>query len=84
MTKREFIRQLLSFINGMLVPRGRKPVTAQTRLFEDGLIDSMKIIDLMAFIEKKLDIRLDETDLSMEQFKSVRAISKAFITDGEK
>ena len=43
-------------------------------LLELGIIDSIKMLDLIAFIEKKFDIKVDEDDLYPENFDSINAI----------
>lgn len=43
-------------------------------LFEAGLIDSLGIIDILLAIEEKLGIRLQPTDLSRDDMKSVNSL----------
>ena len=53
-------------------------VVVDTPLVEDGIIDSMGIMDLLGFIESSFDVTPEEDDLTIENFESVAAI-KSFI-----
>jgi len=43
-------------------------------LLELGLVDSVKMLDLIAFIEDTFQIKVDEEDLYPENFDSINAI----------
>ncbi len=43
-------------------------------LLELGIIDSVKMLDLIAFIEKEFAITVDDDDLFPENFDSINAI----------
>jgi acyl carrier protein len=43
-------------------------------LLENGIIDSVGIAELVAFLEKKYNIQIDEDDLMPENFDSFEAI----------
>ena len=45
-------------------------------LLELGIIDSVKMLDLIAFIEKKYGIKVEDDDLYPENFDSINAIVK--------
>ena len=53
-------------------------VVVDTPLVEEGIIDSMGIMDLLTFIESSFDVTPEEDDLTIENFESVAAI-KSFI-----
>ena len=73
-----FEPELVSFINTSLVPAGKGAVSAETALFDDGLINSIKILDLIAFVEKALGVRIPEKLMVMKHFRSPRAITTTF------
>lgn len=73
-----FETDLLGFINTTLVPAGKGSVGAETALFDDGLINSIKILDLIAFVEKSLGVRIPEKLMVMKHFRSPRAITTTF------
>ena len=47
-----------------------------TMLFDDGVFDSMGLVLLISFLEEEFDIHTDDTDLIVENFESIEAISK--------
>jgi acyl carrier protein len=66
-------RRLLEFINGSLLP-GKAPVDADARLFEDGYIDSIRVLDLIAFVEREIGRKVPDKLVRLSTFRSVRAI----------
>lgn len=70
-----FEDKLLQFIGGLC---GQKPVSRETRLFEGGLIDSRRVVDLMEFVELELGITIPDDKLSMEHFRSPADIARVF------
>jgi acyl carrier protein len=72
---------LLAFVTRDLL-QGRGPtVGAETRLFEDRIIDSMSILRLIGYIERHLGRRLDEKEIVMPKFRTVRTMVEAFFHD---
>lgn len=51
-------------------------VAADDKLFSTGLIDSMTIVDVIMLVEEYWNVQVDPTDLSMDNFDSVAAISR--------
>ena len=49
-------------------------LTADTPLLESGVIDSMGVMTLIAFIENEYSIVLDTDDLTIENFATVKHI----------
>ena len=77
MKQEKFEEELLRFINDEILIRSRE-INKESKLFEDRLIDSLKILNLIAFVEKKLKIKIPENKIVMENFLSVEQISKIF------
>ena len=46
-------------------------------LFEDGLIDSLSIIELMGAVERDLGIKISIKDMAPESFATVNAMAAA-------
>lgn len=44
-------------------------------LLERGIIDSVKMLDLIGFLEQKFNVTVDDEDLYPENFDSLNAIS---------
>jgi acyl carrier protein len=80
MESHEFKIKLISFIQSICdASRPGVRVTEQTTLFEDRLINSIRIIDIMSFIERELNISIPEEKLSMEFFKTPQVIAHSFV-----
>jgi acyl carrier protein len=70
--------RLLRFVNGHLLPDGDEPVDATTPLFAGGRINSLRLLNLLAFVERTLDMEIPEEEIVMDRFHSVRRIAEAF------
>ena len=46
-----------------------------TLLFEEGILDSMGLISLITFLEETFNIKISDTDLELENFKSIEAMT---------
>ena len=82
-TREEFARILLAFINGPLLARHRAsgqptPVDASTPLFQRGIIDSLGIIDLLAFVEDATGRPIPLRKVDMRFFGTVDRICRSF------
>lgn len=73
----EFERQLAAFINDTLLGGGTV-VGRDTRLFEDGYMNSLRILDLIAVVEKTLGTRIPDRAVRLANFRSIAAITRAF------
>lgn len=82
----ELERRLIDFVNRMH-PDADPPlaIDAETALFEDGVINSLRILDLIAFVEEITRTRIPDAMVRLANFRSVRAIVVAFgEDDGER
>ena len=77
-TSRDLERRLLRYVNGHLLPEGADPVDAATPLFAGGRINSLRLLNLLAFVERALDIEIPEEEIVMDRFHSVRRIAEVF------
>jgi acyl carrier protein len=78
-----FARALIDFIRGPLLrrhTRHARPIELDgaTPLFETGLVDSLGIIDLLAFVEESIGERIPMRKVDMRYFGSVDRIVNAF------
>ena len=48
--------------------------TDSDNLLTKGVIDSLRMLDLMSFLEEKYHLKIDEDELMPENFESVEAI----------
>lgn len=82
-TREGFIAQLLNFINHTLPQLDRRgrvwaPVDAGTPLFVTGLLDSMSIVHLIAFVEQIRGEIIPDRLIVMKHFQTANAIADAF------
>ncbi len=73
----DFQRELTAFVK-VLAPEHAHKIRATTRLFETGIIDSLRVLDLIAHIENALGIRIPDERITLENFRSILAITHAF------
>lgn len=76
MTRPEFEESLEAFVRRLAGERAR--IRRNTRLFENGIIDSMRVVDLIAFVESRLGRRVPDEMITLEHFRSIDAISRSF------
>ena len=80
-TREDFVRALIGFIQGPLFSRhgvGAAHIDASTPLFETGVIDSLGIIDLLAFVEQATGRPVPTRKVDMRFFGTVDRIVHAF------
>ena len=79
MSRAQLERGLLEFVRA-LRPDTDPPLAVDpgTALFEDGVIDSLRILDLIAFVEERTGSKIPDSAVRLENFRSVRAIVDAF------
>ena len=46
------------------------------RLLERGIIDSMGVMELVAFLQEQFSVRVDERDITEEHFGSIAAVTR--------
>ncbi len=68
-------QKLISYIESELL-NGQYSVSEDQDLLISGLVDSIGIVRLVAFIEKELDIAIPPKDLTLENFGSVALIAQ--------
>ena len=72
-----FVVRTVAWINGTLVPSG-VTVDADTPLFANGLINSIRVLQLIAWTEHALDMRIPDARIRMDHFRTVQHIADAF------
>ena len=76
----QFIAALVAFVERDLQAGGSGggPLTADDYLFEAGRIDSLKILQLIAFVERWTGTTIAEPDIVMANFRTIRTIANRF------
>lgn len=83
-----FKRSLLDFIAGPLFARharltGPMAIDGATPLFESGIIDSLGIVDLLAYVETETGRAIPVRKVDMRYFATVDRICQSFWVDGK-
>ncbi len=67
-------KRLVAYIKDELVPGYDGALDAKTPLLEEGVLDSMRIMRLLSFLEEEFDVVVDTDDFDPENFESISAI----------
>jgi acyl carrier protein len=78
------MNELLEFVNRDLLRDTSQKVDAYTPLFDDGLIDSLKILQLIAFVELKTGRNIPDREIVMSNFRTVQVITDRFLHEHER
>ena len=78
-TREAFIDELTAWLNVLLASQG-VTVNDTTRLFDEGLITSIRILEVIAWVERAIGRRITDRDIRMDNFASVRRIASVFAT----
>ena len=63
-------------INNLCVDNSQESIKDDTPLIENGIIDSLGVMKLVAYLEEEFGIRISPDDLIPENFETVALIAK--------
>ena len=69
-----FEKELKAYIERL----AQRSVRVNSRLFEKDYLDSLKILNLVSFLELRLQRRIRDEEITLDNFNSVRDIADAF------
>lgn len=72
-----FLRDLLAWLNRRFARDGMT-IDADTPLFAGRLIDSLRILELIAFTEHTLGVRIPDSAIRMDNFATAERIAAVF------
>ena len=72
-----FARELLAWCNQRLAPPG-VTLAADTPLFAARLVDSIRILDLIAWVERATGAPIPDAAIRMDNFRTVARIAEVF------
>ncbi|MFN2566168.1 MAG: hypothetical protein ABR499_14320 [Gemmatimonadaceae bacterium] len=81
MARDAFVREMLEWINARLAPPGFR-VEATTQLFADRIINSIKILELIAWTERAIGRPVPDAQIRLDNFRSVERIAEVFVLEG--
>ena len=68
-------QQVRQFIVENVKSAPREDLTADYRLIDNGVLDSLAMFEVIAFIEGSYGIEVEDADLSAENFETTRSIA---------
>lgn len=72
------VENLLKFVNEDLLAGSKEKVAPDTALFDEGRIDSLKILRLIAFLEVRSGKKIPDELIVMDRFRTIETIAKNF------
>ena len=81
LSRDELLRDLLAWLNERFAPDG-PPIVATTQLFAGRLIDSLRILELIAWTERAIGRQIDDGEIRTDNFASAARIVDAFAAGG--
>jgi acyl carrier protein len=84
MTHRQsaFIADMLGWLNEEIAPRG-VVITPETQLFAGRLLDSLRVLELIAFTEQAIGSPIPDSQIRMDNFQTVSRIASVFLRERE-
>ncbi len=74
----EFAIRMIVWLNAELTPKGVL-VDAATPLFASRLLDSLKVLELIAFTEEAIGRPIPDSHIRMDNFQTVARIATVFL-----
>lgn len=76
--QQEFAGRMIAWLNDEIAPKG-VVVDADTPLFATRLLDSLKVLELIAFTEQAIGRAIPDSDIRMDNFQTVARIAAVFL-----
>ena len=80
MCRERFISELVAWLERRLAPPGIT-ITRTTVLFEGRLIDSVRILDLIAWVERATEQQIPDSRIVMDNFRTAERIAEVFFEE---
>ena len=80
MTRQHVTSDLVAWLNRRVAPPG-VVIGAETLLFAGGLIDSLRILELIAWTERALGRTVPDVMIRTDNFASARRIAEVFVPE---
>ena len=77
---RRFRDAMLAWLNARLAPPGMV-ITEDTELFASGAIDSIKVLELIAFTERATGRPVPDRAIRLDNFRTVARIASVFVRE---
>lgn len=73
---------MLEWLNEEVAPEGVR-ITEETQLFTSRLLDSLRVLELIAFTEQAIGAPIHDSQIRMDSFQTVSRIAAVFLRDQE-
>jgi acyl carrier protein len=77
-----FVERMLAWLNDEVAPEGVR-IAADTQLFASRLLDSLRVLELIAFTEEEIGAPIPDSQIRMDNFQTVSRIATVFLRDQE-
>jgi acyl carrier protein len=81
-SQRTFTADMLGWLNEEIAPEG-VVITADTQLFAGRLLDSLRVLELIAFTEQAIGSAIPDAQIRMDNFQTVSRIASVFLREME-
>jgi acyl carrier protein len=80
-TETEVLEKLRAFVvSEFLRDIGMKTVDPLDDLLSSGILDSMGVMETVAFVEDELGVRVDDEDIVPENFRTLRSLTELVLS----
>jgi acyl carrier protein len=79
-TRESFTVAMLRWLNERLAPSG-VTILADTPLFAPGLMDSIRVLELIAYTERAIGSLVPDSRIRMDNFRTVGRIAAMFVEE---
>jgi acyl carrier protein len=79
-TREKFTVEMVRWLNARIAPAG-VTIYADTPLFVRGLMDSIRVLELIAYTERAIGATIPDSRMRMDNFHTVARIADVFVTE---
>lgn len=79
-TRENFTVAMLRWLNARIAPVG-VTILADTPLFARGLLDSIRVLELIAYTEREIGSVIPDSRIRMDNFRTVGRIAEVFVEE---
>jgi acyl carrier protein len=80
MTREKFTTEMVRWLNARVAPAG-VTITADMPLFARGLMDSIRVLELIAYTERAIGSTIPDSRMRMDNFHTVARIADVFLEE---
>ena len=79
-TRERFTTEMVRWLNARIAPAG-VTIYAETPLFVRGLMDSIRVLELIAYTEQAIGSTIPDSRMRMDNFHTVARIADVFLEE---